>query len=74
VAVRDPAQHRSSFLHIISEIKDLVKQGRIISSVKVDGRQVRPGHVLQILQEQSNNLLYGLIRVLSVSCRTLKLN
>jgi CDP-diacylglycerol pyrophosphatase len=39
-------QDRSPYVHIISEIRDLAKQGRICTFVKVDRRQVRASHCL----------------------------
>jgi hypothetical protein len=43
-AVSNKAQDRYLHMHTISEIKNLVKQGRACSFVKVDRRQVRAGH------------------------------
>jgi ribonuclease HI len=43
-AVRETAQDRSIYMHIITEIKELVRQDRICSFVKVDRQQVRASH------------------------------
>lgn len=45
-AVSSTAQDRSPFMHIISEIKQLAKQSRVCTFVKVDRRKVRASHCL----------------------------
>ena len=45
-AVRVKTQDRSPYMHIISEIKELDKIGRICTFVKVDHRQVQASHCL----------------------------
>jgi ribonuclease HI len=45
-ALKNPAQDRSAFLHIITGIKNLASSTRVCNFVKVDRRQVRVSHCL----------------------------
>jgi hypothetical protein len=59
--VSNKAQDRSLHTDTIAEIKNLVKQDRICTFVKVDRRQVRAGHCLANFArtEQQSLLWFG---------------